>query len=98
MFISYDSLGYLAAFCTTAAFIPQAFKTIRTRDTKALSLGMYSIFTLGLILWLLYGTYKRDLAIILANAVTGVLAMVILFHKLRNDVWKKPRRGDAPNF
>lgn len=82
-----DVVGYLAAFCTTTAFIPQAIKTIRTRDTHSLSMGMYFIFTLGLMLWLWYGVCRRDLSIIAANAATGLLAVVILFHKLRND-WK----------
>lgn len=89
MLISTDALGYLAALCTTAAFIPQAVKTIRSKDTRSLSLGMYCLFTLGLFLWLLYGIHKQDLSIILANAITGLLALVILFHKLRNDVLKK---------
>ncbi|RJQ81666.1 MAG: glutathione synthetase [Desulfobacteraceae bacterium] len=84
-----DWLGFLAALCTTTAFIPQAVKTIRSKDTRSLSLGMYCLFTVGLFLWLLYGTCKQDLSIILANAITGVLALVILFHKLRNDVLKK---------
>lgn len=96
MVISYDFLGYLAAFCTTTAFIPQALKTIQTRDTRALSLGMYSILTLGLILWVLYGTHKGDLSIILANAVTGMISMVILFQKVRNDVWKKKNKIATP--
>jgi MtN3 and saliva related transmembrane protein len=87
--LSLDALGYLAALCTTAAFVPQAVKTIRSKDTRSLSLGMYCMFTVGLILWLLYGIHKKDLSIILANAITGVLALVILFHKLRNDVLNK---------
>jgi uncharacterized protein with PQ loop repeat len=89
MLTSIDVVGYLAACCTTTAFIPQAIKTIRTKDTHSLSLGMYCVFTLGLLLWLLYGAYKGDLSIIMANAATGLLAMVILFHKLRNDRLKK---------
>jgi len=89
MAIPPDVLGYLAAVCTTAAFVPQAVKTIRSKDTRSLSLGMYCLLTTGLILWLLYGAYKRDLSIILANAFTSVLALIILFHKLRNDVFKK---------
>jgi MtN3 and saliva related transmembrane protein len=86
---SLDALGYLAALCTTAAFVPQAVKTIRSKDTRSLSLGMYCLFTVGLFLWLLYGIYRRDPAIVLANAVTGVLALVILYHKVRNDVLRK---------
>jgi MtN3 and saliva related transmembrane protein len=84
-----EFLGYVAACCTTFAFLPQAIKTIRTRDTRSLSLGMYLLFTVGLALWFFYGLYKRDLAIVAANAVTGVFALVILIHKVRNDVIKR---------
>jgi MtN3 and saliva related transmembrane protein len=87
--ISVDLIGYLAALCTTTAFLPQAVKTIRSKDTHSLSLGMYSLFTVGVILWLMYGIYRQDPAIVLANAITGLLSLVILFHKLRNDVLRK---------
>lgn len=84
-------LGFIAAFCTTVSFLPQAIKVIRTKDTESLSLGMYSIFTLGLGLWLLYGLMREDLAIIIANIVTITLAGLILAMKIRNDVFL---RGD----
>ena len=83
-----DFLGYFAAFCTTFAFLPQALKTIRSRDTRSISLGMYLLFTTGLVLWFFYGLCKRDSAIVAANATTAILALVILFHKLKNDVIK----------
>jgi MtN3 and saliva related transmembrane protein len=50
-----EVLGYIAAFLTTAAFFPQTIKTIRTRDTKSISLAMYVLFTSGIALWLWYG-------------------------------------------
>lgn len=77
-------LGIAAAFCTTAAFLPQAFKTIRTRHTKDISLGMYLLMVTGLTLWLAYGIFKGDLPIIIANSVTVILAGLILFMKMRN--------------
>jgi MtN3 and saliva related transmembrane protein len=57
MQFSVETVGYLAAFCTTCSFLPQALLTIRTKDTESLSFGMYSLFTLGVILWLVYGPY-----------------------------------------
>ena len=54
MGIEPEVIGYLAAFCTTISFLPQAYLTLKTRDTESLSLGMYSTFTLGVLLWLLY--------------------------------------------
>lgn len=88
---SIDVLGFAAAFCTTISFLPQAIRVIKTRDTYALSLAMYSIFTLGVALWLTYGIYRQDPAIITANVITLVLAVVILYTKLTNDVIGKSR-------
>lgn len=77
-------IGLLAAFCTTVAFIPQALKVIRTKHTKDLSLSMYSIFTTGVVLWLLYGITIKDLPMILANSFTLAFALVILFMKIKH--------------
>ena len=79
-----ELIGYFAAFCTTVSFLPQAIKTIKTRDTHALSLMMYSMFTIGVLLWLYYGITINDLPIILANLITAILAGIILFFKIRN--------------
>ena len=76
-------IGLLAGFCTTLSFLPQVTKTLRTRHTADISLGMFSIFTLGCCLWLFYGILIRDIAIILPNAVTIALSTIILTCKLR---------------
>lgn len=76
-------IGLLAALCTTCAFIPQVAHTLRTRDTRSISLGMYTVFTLGVALWLAYGVLLGDVPIIAANAVTLVLAGAVLGCKLR---------------
>lgn len=83
-----ELVGYLAAFLTTASFLPQAILTVRTRDTSSLSLGMYSMFTLGVLLWLVYGIYLANWAIIVANAITFLLATAILSVKIHN-LWRK---------
>ena len=75
--------GLVAAFCTTVSFLPQALKTIRTKETKGISVSMYSIFTFDTLLWLTYGVFTRNLPVILANGVTSVLAAIILFYKLK---------------
>ena len=77
-------LGYVAALMTTGAFVPQAFKTIRTRNTTGISLGMYMIFTPGVALWLVYGVAIGAWPIIIANAVGFLLAATILALKLRH--------------
>lgn len=79
-----ELIGYLAATLTTASFLPQAIKTFKTRDTESLSLGMYSMFTLGVLLWLIYGVYLVNMAIIVANAITFLLAAAILGFKIHN--------------
>ncbi|MCK9397303.1 MAG: SemiSWEET transporter [Methylobacter sp.] len=84
-----EIIGYLAATLTTVSFVPQAILTIKTRDTESLSFGMYSTFTLGVLCWLIYGIYLADKAIICANAITLLLAALILFFKIYNMVHKK---------
>ena len=77
-----DWIGSLAAFLTTASFIPQAWQTFRTRDVSGISLGMYSLFTMGVALWLVYGILLVAWPIIIANAITTSLALMILVMKL----------------
>lgn len=86
MLLSIENLGYVAAFCTTASFLPQAILTIRTNDTESLSFGMYGLFTLGVLLWLFYGIEKKDLALIWANSITLILASTILGFKIKNTI------------
>lgn len=77
-------LGLIAALFTTASYIPQAIKILRTRHTKDLSLWMYVLLTLGLMLWLTYGFIRRDPALMVANSITFVLSSLILFLKIKN--------------
>lgn len=83
-----EILGYVAATLTTTSFLPQAILTIRTRDTEALSLAMYSTFTLGVLCWLIYGFYLSNNALIFANAITLFLATLILSFKIYNTFFK----------
>lgn len=83
---SISLIGMAAAFCTTCAFVPQVVHILRTGNVDGISLGMYSLFTLGVLLWLIYGVALNDLPIILANGVTLVLAATVLsltLHKKR---------------
>lgn len=75
--------GYAAAALTTGSFIPQAIMTIRTRDTRGISRGMYAMFTVGVALWLTYGFAIDSWPMIVANTVTLALAGSILVLKLR---------------
>jgi MtN3 and saliva related transmembrane protein len=86
MMVLVDAVGYFAASCTTLAFLPQAVKVLRDKDTKSLSLGMYVLFTVGVGLWLAYGILKDDDVITLANAITIILSLAILVTKIRFDI------------
>jgi len=82
--MSIEWLGYAAAILTSIAFVPQAVKTIRSRDTSGISLGMYVIFTIGIGFWFAYGVALGSWPMIFANIVTFALALVILLLKLRH--------------
>ena len=75
--------GYVAATLTTLAFLPQALKTIRSKDTRSISLEMYVVFTIGIGFWLAYGIVLGSMPMILSNIVTFVLSATILAMKLK---------------
>lgn len=75
-------IGLVSAFLTTASFLPQAIKTVKEKDTKGISLAMYSMFAAGVLGWLIYGIMIKDVPIIVANFVTLIFASIILVMKL----------------
>ncbi len=77
-------LGTAAAILTTFSFVPQAAETIRTRETHAISLWMYALFTVGIACWFGYGIVLHSWPMIVSNAITFVLAAIILALKLRH--------------
>jgi MtN3 and saliva related transmembrane protein len=81
-------VGYIAAFCTTAAFIPQVVLVWRTRSASGVSMGMYSAFCFGVFLWLCYGITIQAWPIAINNAITLVLASSVLAMK-----WRFERTG-----
>lgn len=82
------SIGLVAGILTGISFIPQSIKTIRTKNTKSISLITYVLYTLGVTLWIIYGLVVGDIAVFLTNIVTIVPSMIILVIKLR----EKPRK------
>ncbi len=80
---STDLIGYLAASLTTFSFVPQAWLTFRTKDVRGISVGMYSVFTLGIALWLAYGLMLSAWPIVVANTITLALSSAILSMRLR---------------
>jgi MtN3 and saliva related transmembrane protein len=75
-------VGYTAATLTTLSFFPQAIKTVRSGDTRGISLPMYVLLTVGIALWGLYGLITRDGPLIVANAITLIPALVVLQRKI----------------
>ncbi|MBC7786246.1 MAG: SemiSWEET transporter [Methylophilaceae bacterium] len=78
-----DSMGFIAAFLTTTAFVPQAYHSWKTRDLSGISFPMYSLFTLGVAAWLIYGLMIDSLPVIVANAITLILSAVVLGLKIK---------------
>jgi MtN3 and saliva related transmembrane protein len=76
-------LGLAAACGTTISFIPQAVKTIRTKDTSGISLSMYSLFAFGTLLWLLYGIVTNNIPVYIANGITLIFSLIILAFKIK---------------
>lgn len=77
-------IGAIAAVLTTLAFLPQVIKTIKTKDTSGISLGMYAMQVTGIGLWLAHGIHIGDMPLILANSVSFVLSGTILYYKIQS--------------
>lgn len=79
-----ELVGLIAAALTTSAFVPQVYKTWKTKDVDGISLTMYLALFIGIILWLVYGIYIHSLSIIIANIVTAILVFILIVLKLRH--------------
>lgn len=79
-----ELIGMLAAMLTTVSFLPQAILTCRTGNTEGISLSMYLLFTVGVAGWLVYGILVASIPVITANAITLIIASIILGMKLRS--------------
>ncbi|MGM9886618.1 MULTISPECIES: SemiSWEET transporter [unclassified Lactococcus] len=84
-----DTIGIIAAVLTTSAFLPQAIRTIKTRETESLSLTMYLLMSVGNLLWLVYGILSDSIPVILANAITVCFVVIILIFKIIDMVNEK---------
>lgn len=78
-------IGLIAGGLTSISFIPQAVKTIRTKNTTSISIATYILFTIGVALWVIYGYFLKDFAILLTNLVTIIPSLIILLMKIRSD-------------
>lgn len=78
-----EFIGFIAATMTTISFLPQVIKTWRMKETRDISLSMFIILATGIFLWIIYGFIIEDLPVILANSITFIFVMIILFFKLK---------------
>jgi len=79
-----EIIGWIAAGLTTISFLPQAIKVLRSNETSSISLWMYSIFTIGILCWLIYGVYLKSSQMIISNLITFFFAVIILRAKIKN--------------
>lgn len=77
------TLGFGAATLTVIAFFPQLLKAWKTKSTRDISMGMFSLFCAGVLLWFFYGILTEDLPVIAANLLTFIQAFIILMLKLK---------------
>ena len=83
MIASIEILGLLAGGLTTAAFVPQVYKTYKSKSADSLSLTMFLVFFVGIILWLSYGIFVNSIAMMVTNSITAVLSLMLIYFKLR---------------
>lgn len=94
MSTDYQLLGFIAAILTTASFVPQVVMVWRTNDTRSISLGMYSMMVTGIMLWLAYGLLIESPPLIFTNMLTGTLAGMVLFKKIKHTLANKDETQD----
>jgi MtN3 and saliva related transmembrane protein len=78
-----EIIGFAAAILTTAAFLPQVYKTWKTKDVSGLSFPMLILFFIGIAGWLVYGFLKNSPSMIFANSITLVSAFLLLYFKIK---------------
>ncbi|NQV77129.1 MAG: SemiSWEET transporter [Lutibacter sp.] len=83
MIDNYEIIGLLAALLTTASFLPQVYKTWKSKSADGLSLTMYLAFFVGIILWLVYGVHLKSISMIIANSITAIFTFLLIIFKLR---------------
>lgn len=77
-----ELIGLLAATLTTVSFIPQVYKVWKHKNAQSLSLTMYLLMFTGVLLWEVYGILIQSLAVIVANIITALLLLIILYFKI----------------
>jgi len=84
--------GWIAMVCTTSAFIPQVIKIIKTKNVEDISLATFSLQSFGCLMWLVYGALGNDMQLLVANAITLMLAAIILIFKILDVIKKRKNK------
>tara|TARA_B100000780_G_scaffold121002_1_gene84742 strand:+ start:124 stop:381 length:258 start_codon:yes stop_codon:yes gene_type:complete len=79
-----EILGFLAAILTTSAYLPQAYKIWKTKNAESVSLTMYLVMFLGIFLWLIYSLFIKSFPLIIANTLTLLIVLFILYFKINS--------------
>ena len=78
-----EIIGFAAGTLTTISFLPQVLKIVKTKHTKDISLGMFIMLNTGIFLWFVYGVLLSSLPVIIANAISFILALIIVIFKIK---------------
>ena len=81
--LAIETIGTVAGILTTVSFFPQVIKVIKTKSTHDLSIWMFSLFSTGVFLWIIYGACYHSIPIVIANTITLFCAMIILGYKIK---------------
>lgn len=79
----FEIIGLIAGIITTGAFVPQVYKTWKSKKAQDISLLMYIAMFIGIVLWLVYGIHLNSLPMILANSVTATLNLIMIIFKIK---------------
>jgi MtN3 and saliva related transmembrane protein len=78
-----EIIGFIAAILTTVSFVPQVYKIWKTKSAESVSLSMFLLFFIGVALWFVYGLLLGSISMIVANTITGILALMIVYFKFK---------------
>ncbi len=81
--IQIEIIGFIAAILTTVSFVPQVYKIWKTKSAESVSLSMFLLFFIGVALWFVYGLLLGSISMIVANTITGILALMIVYFKFK---------------
>lgn len=93
--IIFETIGFIAGICTAIVFLPQSIQTLKSKNTKELSLLSYIIYNLAMVCWIIYGWYLNSIQMIVFNTISFVFSIIILYLIVKN---RKIVRHNLKNF